>query len=289
MDVNPIVLRVYIFCKRVPTRMHWNSVKKIHTYIDEHGYGDAVNFSNSLMTMYLQTGRFDKACEVLRMRNKNVVSWSSMISSLAMNGRTKEAIKAFRELQKLGVQPDDQTFRGVLSACSHCGLVDAGLMFFDCMSKEFGIVPNIHHYGCMVDLLGRAGLLYLAYQLIMSMGVKPDLTMWRTLLGACRIHGHVTIAEQVIGHLVELKAQEKGDYALLLSIYHSAGNLEKVMKLRKYMKKKALQTTPGCGTIVLNRVVHEFVMDDFLHPQKDEVHAMVDEINQQLNCWMTML
>ena len=230
--------------------------------------------------MYLQTGRFVKACEVFKgMRNKNVVSWSSMISILAMNGRAKEAI---REMQKLGVQPDDQTFTGVLSACSHCGLVDAGLMFFDCISKEFGIVPNIHHYGCMVDLLGRVGLLDQACQLIMSMGVKPDWTMWRTLLGACRIHGLVALAEQVIEHLVELKAQEKGDYALLLSIYHSAGNLEKVMKLRKYMKKKALQTTPGCSTIVLNGVLHEFVMDDFLHPQKDEV-------NQQLSCWMTML
>ncbi|KAL4633670.1 hypothetical protein ACB092_04G139200 [Castanea dentata] len=171
MDVNPIVLRVYIFCKRVPTRMHWNSVKKIHKYIDEHGYGDAVNLSNSLMTMYSQTGRLDKAREVFKgMRNKNVVSWSSMISSLAMNGCAKEAIEAFREMQKLGVQPDDQTFTGVLSACSHCGLVDAGLMFFDCISKEFGIVPNIHHYGCMVDLLGHAGLLDQAYQLIMSTG-----------------------------------------------------------------------------------------------------------------------
>ena len=219
-------------------------------------------------------------------RNKNVVSWSSMISILAMNGRAKEAI---REMQKLGVQPDDQTFTEVLSACCHCGLVDAGMMLFDCISKEFGMVPNIHHYGCMVDLLGHAGLLDQAYQLIMSMGFKPDLTMWRTILGAYRIHGHVTLVEQVIEHLVELKAQEKGDYALLLSIYHSAGDLEKVMKLRKYMKKKALQTTPGCSMIVLDGVVHEFVMDDFLHPQKDEVHAMVDEINQQLNCWMTML
>ena len=193
-------------------------MKEIHEYIDEHGYGDAVNLSNSLVTMYLQTGRFVKACEVFKgMRNKNVVSWSSMISILAMNGRAKEAI---REMQKLGVQPDDQTFTGLLSAYCHCGLVDAGMMFFDSISKEFGIVPNIHHFGCMVDLFVRAGLLDQAYQLIMLTGVKSDSTMWRTLLWTCRIHGHVTLAEQVIEHLVELKAQQKGDYALLLSIYH---------------------------------------------------------------------
>ncbi|KAF3943202.1 hypothetical protein CMV_030219 [Castanea mollissima] len=265
---------------------HLNALEfgeRIHSYIDERGYGDAANLRNSLVAMYSRCGCLDKAYEVFKgMQNKNVVSWSAMISGLAMNGHGREAIEAFWEMQKMGVPPDDQTFTGVLSACSHCGLVDEGMMFFDRMSKEFGIVPNIHHYGCMVDLLGRAGLLQQAYRLIMSMGVKPDSTMWRTLLGACRIHGHVTLGEQVIEHLIELKAQEAGDYALLLNIYSSAGNWEKVLEVRKFMKEKAIETTPGCSTIVLKGVVHEFIVDDVSHPRKDEIYAMLDEINQQL-------
>ena len=265
---------------------HLNALEfgeRIHSYIDEHGYGGATNLRNSLVAMYSRCGCLDKAYEVFKgMRNKNVVSWSAMISGLAMNGHGREAIEAFWEMQKMGVPPDDQTFTGVLSACSHCGLVDEGMMFFDRMSKEFGIVPNIHHYGCMVDLLGRAGLLEQAYRLIMSMGVKPDSTMWRTLLGACRIHGHVTLGEQVIEHLIELKSQEAGDYALLLNIYSSAGNWEKVLEVRKFMKEKAIETTPGCSTIVLKGVVHEFIVDDVSHPRKDEIYAMLDEINQQL-------
>ena len=265
---------------------HLNALEfgeRIHSYIDEHGYGGATNLCNSLVAMYSRCGCLDKAYEVFKgMRNKNVVSWSAMISGLAMNGHGREAIEAFWEMQKMGVPPDDQTFTGVLSACSHCGLVDEGMMFFDRMSKEFGIVPNIHHYGCMVDLLGRAGLLERAYRLIMSMGVKPDSTMWRTLLGACRIHGHVTLGEQVIEHLIELKAQEAGDYALLLNIYSSAGNWEKVLEVRKFMKEKAIETTPGCSTIVLKGVVHEFIVDDVSNPRKDEIYAMLDEINQQL-------
>ncbi|KAL4633669.1 hypothetical protein ACB092_04G139100 [Castanea dentata] len=265
---------------------HLNALEfgeRIHSYIDERGYGDAAKLRNSLVAMYSRCGCLDKAYEVFKgMQNKNVVSWSAMISGLAMNGHGREAIEAFWEMQKMGVPPDDQTFTGVLSACSHCGLVDEGMMFFDCMSKEFGIVPNIHHYGCMVDLLGRAGLLEQAYRLIMSMGVKPDSTMWRTLLGACRIHGHVTLGEQVIEHLIEHKAQEAGDYALLLNIYSSAGNWEKVLEVRKFMKEKAIETTPGCSTIVLKGVVHEFIVDDVSHPRKDEIYAMLDEINQQL-------
>ncbi|KAG6678199.1 hypothetical protein I3842_14G068600 [Carya illinoinensis] len=265
---------------------HLNALEfgeKIHAYIGEHGYGTGSKLCNSLIAMYSRCGCLEKAYGVFNgMLNKNVVSWSAMISGLAMNGHGTEAIEAFWEMQKIGIPPDDQTFTGVLSACSHCGLVDEGMMFFDLMSKEFGIVPNTHHYGCVVDLLGRAGLLDQAYQLILSMSVKPDSTMWRTLLGACRIHAHVTLGERVVGHLIELKAQEAGDYALLLNIYSSAGKWDKVMEVRKFMQEKAIQTTPGCSTIVLKGVVHEFVVDDVSHPRKGEIYEMLNEINQQL-------
>lgn len=156
------------------------------------------------------------------------------------------------------------------------------MVFFDRMSKDFGVVPNIHHYGCLVDLLGRAGRLDQAYQLILSMDIKPDSTIWRTLLGGCRIHGHDALAECVIGHLIELKAQEAGDYVLLMNIYSSAGNWEKLTEVRKFMKEKAIQTTPGCSTIELKGVAHEFVVDDVSHPRKDEIYKMLDEINGQL-------
>ncbi|XP_008239939.1 PREDICTED: pentatricopeptide repeat-containing protein At3g47530 [Prunus mume] len=257
--------------------------ERVHKYIEEHGYDGASNLCNSLIAMYSRCGCLDKAYEVFKgMKDKNVVSWSAMISGLAVNGYGREAIEAFGEMQRMGVLPDDQTFTGVLCACSHCGLVDEGMVFFDRMSKDFGVVPNIHHYGCLVDLLGRAGRLDQAYQLILSMDIKPDSTIWRTLLGGCRIHGHDALAESVIGHLIELKAQEAGDYVLLMNIYSSAGNWEKLTEVRKFMKEKAIQTTPGCSTIELKGVAHEFVVDDVSHPRKDEIYKMLDEINGQL-------
>ncbi|GAV85262.1 PPR domain-containing protein/PPR_2 domain-containing protein/DYW_deaminase domain-containing protein [Cephalotus follicularis] len=255
----------------------------VHMYIEENGYGDVINLCNSLISMYSRCGNLEKAYMVFKgMRKKNVVSWSTMISGFAMNGCGREAIEAFGKMQRVGVKPDDQIFTGVLSACSHLRLVDEGMVFFDRMSKEFGIVPNIHHYGCMVDLFGRAGLLDQAYRLIMTMQVKPDATIWRTLLGACRIHGHATLGECVVGHLIELKAQEAGDYVLLSNIYSSVGKCEKIMAMRKFMKDNSIQTTPGCSTIELNGVVHEFIMDDESHPQKDEIYEMLNDINKQL-------
>ncbi|KAA8540970.1 hypothetical protein F0562_024892 [Nyssa sinensis] len=257
--------------------------ERLHNYILGHGYGDALNLCNSLIAMYSRCGYLDKAYQVFKsMHKKDIVSWSAMISGFATNGYGREAIDAFRDMQRLGIAPDEQTFTGVLSACSHSGLVEEGWMFLDSMSKEFGIMPNIHHYGCMVDLLGRAGLLDQAYQLIISMGVKPDATIWRTLLGACRIHGHVTLGECVIEHLIELKALEAGDYVLLLNIYSSVGDWEKVIEVRKLMKEKGIQTTPGCSTFELKGEVYEFVVDDISHPRKDEIYEMLDEIGQQL-------
>lgn len=257
--------------------------ERVHNYIIDNEYGNLVHISNSLIAMYSRCGYVEKAYEVFKgMRNKNVVSWTAIITGLSSNGYGKEAIEAFTEMLKLGIEPHEQTFTGVLSACSHSGMVDEGWKLFISMTKDFGIVPNVHHYGCMVDLLGRAGLLDQAYNLVLAMRVTPDAKIWRTLLGACKIHGHVTLGECVIEHLIELKALEAGDYVLLLNIYSSVGDWEKALEVRKLMKDKAIQTTPGCSTIELRGEVHEFIADDISHRRRKEIYNMLDEILKQL-------
>ncbi|ESQ45822.1 hypothetical protein EUTSA_v10010230mg [Eutrema salsugineum] len=258
--------------------------ERVHAFIDQNKLGGALNLSNTLVSMYSRCGSMDKAYEVFKsMREKNVVSWTAMISGLAMNGFGKEAIEAFNKMLKLGISPEEQTLTGLLSACSHSGLVDEGMMFFDRLrSGEFGMKPNLHHYGCIVDLLGRARLLDRAYGLVQSMEMKPDSTIWRTLLGACRVQGNVELGERVISHLIELKAEEAGDYILLLNTYSSVGKWEKVTELRSLMKERKIHTKPGCSAIELQGSVHEFIVDDVLHPRKEEIYETLAEINQQL-------
>lgn len=261
-----------------------NIGEKIHKCIELHGYDCTLYLQNSLISMYSKCGLVDKAFDVFnKIRRKNLASWSSLISGLSMNGHGREALRIFEEMKKGGIMPDEHTLTGVLSAYTHSGLLDEGIQFFKLIKTDFGISPNIHHYGCMVNLLSRSGFLDETYGFIMnSMNVKPDSTIWRTLLGACKMHGHCDLGERVIGHLIELKAQEAGDYVLLLNIHESAGNLERVVEIKKLMVEKGVQISPGCSTLELHGVVHEFITDDSSHPMKSEIYKMLDEIKQQL-------
>lgn len=261
--------------------LEWGA--KVHNYILEQGLINAIKVCNSLIAMYSRCGCVEKAFEVFKQLNdRDIFSWTAMISGLASNGYGRDAIAAFKQMQSEGISPCDHIFTGLLSACSHSGLVDEGRMFFQAMTRDFGVTPNLHHYGCMVDLLGRAGLLHEAYELIRSMRIKPDAIMWRTLLGGCRKHGNVVLGERVVEHLVELKAELGGDYILLLNMYSSSGNSDKVAELRKMMKDRGIQTTPVSSSIELNGEVHEFLANDFSHPRSKETYEMLAEINQQL-------
>ncbi|KAK3123506.1 hypothetical protein QOZ80_8AG0631970 [Eleusine coracana subsp. coracana] len=258
--------------------------EQVWAYAEANGYGTELRVRNTLIAMYSRCGCVNKAYQVFcETPRKSVVTWSAMISGLAANGFGKDAISAFEEMIKSDVAPDEQTFTGVLSACSHSGLVDEGFRFFDMMRHEYRLAPNVHHYGCIIDLMGRSGLLDEAYELVTKeMKVAPDATIWRTLLGACRVHGHVDLGERVISHLIELKAQQAGDYVLLLNTCAAAEDWMKVAEIRKLMKEKGIQTTPGCTTVEINGEVHEFIADDDTHPRKVEIYDKLNEINKHL-------
>ncbi|KNA21103.1 hypothetical protein SOVF_046250 [Spinacia oleracea] len=257
--------------------------RSIVGYMEKYGYGNSMRLNNALITTYSKCGSVDDAYRIFEsMPAKNLVSWSSMISCFGMNGYGKYAIELFWEMYRMGISPDAKAITAVLYACSHRGLLDEGLLFFEKMTREFGILPNIHHYGCVVDILGRVGSLDRAYDLIMSMEVKPDVKVWRTLLTACRVHKNFGMAERVIEHIMELKAHEAGDYVLLLNTYSSNGKWDKVTAVRKFMEEQGILTTHGCSTVELKGAVHEFVVDNVSHPRKDEIYDMLSEILQQL-------
>ncbi|PHU26609.1 Pentatricopeptide repeat-containing protein [Capsicum chinense] len=184
---------------------------------------------NSLIDMYGKCGKMDLAYRVFsRMKERNVSSWTSMIVGYAMHGYVGDALECFRCMREAGVRPNHVTFIGVLSACVHGGMVQEGKYYFNMMKNEYGIAPMLQHYGCMVDLLGRVGLLEEARGMIEGMSMKANVVIWGCLMGACEKHGHVKMGEWVAKHLQQLEPWNDGVYVVLSNIYASNGMWEEI-------------------------------------------------------------
>ncbi|KAE8712557.1 Pentatricopeptide repeat-containing protein [Hibiscus syriacus] len=202
--------------------------------------------SNSVIDMYGKCGRMELAYLVFsRMRERNVSSWTSMIVGYAMHGHVQEALDCFRCMREVGVRPNHVTFVGVLSACVHGGKVEEGKFYFDMMKSDYRIRPTLQHYGCMADLLGRAGLLKEAKKMVEDMPMKANVVIWGCLIGACEKFGNVEIGEWVAKHMQELEPWNDGVYVVLSNIYAANGLWEEVERVRGIMKQMKLAKTPG--------------------------------------------
>ncbi|KAF9625898.1 hypothetical protein IFM89_027675 [Coptis chinensis] len=178
----------------------------LHAYISEHKIGLTTIMGTTLVDMYARCGSISLATEVFySIELKDVLTWNTIITGIAMHGHVAEALRLFKEMQEAGVCPDDITFVAVLSACSHAGMVDEGRRFLACISNLYGIDLKVEHYGCVIDLLSRAGLLVEAVELIKRMPMEPNSSAWGALLGGCRIHGNIEVGELVGKHLVNIQ------------------------------------------------------------------------------------
>ncbi|XP_010245184.1 PREDICTED: pentatricopeptide repeat-containing protein At4g21065 [Nelumbo nucifera] len=253
--------------------------RRAHVYMFKVGLNENLHSGNALIDLYAKCGSIREAHMIFHeMELKSVVSWTSLIVGLAVNGFGKEALELFEELEREGLKPTEITFVGVLYACSHCGMVDEGFGYFKKMEEEYGIVPKIEHYGCMVDLLGRAGLVQEAHDFIQSMPLKSNAVIWRTLLGACTIHGNLTLGEVARAHLLRLEPRHCGDYVLLSNLYASERRWSDAQKVRKTMLRRGVRKFPGHSLVELGNCVHEFVMGDRSHPQNKEIYEKLEEI-----------
>jgi pentatricopeptide repeat protein len=185
-------------------------------------------------------------------------------------------------MQQTGMNPNHITFVSVLSACSHTGLIDEGRQYFDSMSQDYQLTPGVKHYTCMVDLLGRAGRLDEAEDIIRKVPVEPDAGLWGALLGACRIHGNIELGERVAARLFEIEPENPGYYVLLSNIYATAGRWHDIAKVRTMMADKRLKKVPGCSWIELDDKVHAFRVGEKVHPQSKEIYAMLETLAAQM-------
>ncbi|GFP84137.1 pentatricopeptide repeat-containing protein at1g77170 [Phtheirospermum japonicum] len=201
---------------------------------------------NSVIDMYGKCGRMDLAYNVfVRMDEKNVSSWTSMIVGYGAHGHVMDALACFDRMRREGIRPNHVTFVGVLSACVHGGMVQEGKHYFNMMTSGYGIKPLLAHYGCMADLLGRAGLLDEAKLMVEGMPMKANVAVWGCLMGACEKYGNVGMGEWVARHLIELEPENDGVFVVLSNIYANHGLWKEVERLREIMKERKLAKVPA--------------------------------------------
>ncbi|XP_072976408.1 pentatricopeptide repeat-containing protein At5g66520-like [Typha angustifolia] len=255
----------------------------IHKFIERNSIEIDLRLGTSLVDMYSKCGDIDNALIVFhKLRKRDVLAWSSMIIGLANHGLGKVALEFFHKMIEEGIKPNEITFIGVLSACNHVGLVNDGRAYFKSMIDAYAVIPRIEHFGCMVDLLGRAGHIEEARQLIRDMPFEPDAIVWRALLGACRIHKNVEIAEEAIANLLKMEPHVDGHYVLLSNIYAQANQWNGVAEMRKMIRRKNIQRVPGSSSIEIDNAIHEFLAGDKLHPRCNEIYKMLEEMMDRL-------
>ncbi|KAL5995323.1 hypothetical protein ACLOJK_025381 [Asimina triloba] len=220
--------------------------KWVRQLVKNNGLETNASVMNALLDMYAKCGSLDLAREVFeKLPQRTVVSWSAMIGAYAAHGHGEDALHLFARMIDEGVKPNRFTFTSILTACRHAGLVEEGLMYFNSMRTDHSIMPLLEHCACIVDLLGRAGRLVDAYEFIMRMPDKPDECVWGALLGACRIHGNLQLAEHVADCLFQLGPQTITYHVLMANMYAEAGRWDDVVKLRTLMEELELKKIPG--------------------------------------------
>ncbi|MCD7452668.1 putative pentatricopeptide repeat-containing protein, mitochondrial [Datura stramonium] len=238
-----------------------------------------VFLKNALINMYARCGNLVKARIIFdEMPEKNLVSWTAIIGGYGIHGFGNIAVELFDKMIKTGIQPDGTVFVSVLSACSHAGLTKKGVNYLDLMKREYGLKPCSEHYSCIVDLLGRVGRLEEAHKLIESMEVEPDGAVWGALLGACKIHKNVELAELAFNKVVELEPTNIGYYVLLSNIYTEANNSEGILRVRLMMRERKLKKDPGYSYFECKGKTHLFVAGDRSHPQTKEIYKLLNRL-----------
>ncbi|XP_050226110.1 pentatricopeptide repeat-containing protein At4g33990-like [Mercurialis annua] len=254
--------------------------KKFHDFIIAHKMKVDANLQNALMDMYAKCGDLDTAIKLFNdilPSERNACPWNILISGYGMHGHGEEALRLFSRMQDEGVEPNHITFTSVLSACSHAGLIDEGRKCFTEMTK-LSVTLELKHYACMVDMLGRAGLLPEAFDLIKEMPMLPDDSVWGALLLACKIHGNMELGKLAADNLFQLEPDHTGYYVLMSNIYAASNKWQEVGKLRQDIINKGLKKPAAFSMIEYGNEVHGFHTADRENPYWLEVYQKAESL-----------
>ncbi|KAL6181238.1 hypothetical protein ACLB2K_047893 [Fragaria x ananassa] len=257
--------------------------RQVHQLLYKFELYNGTTSGTALVSMYCKCGNLEDAWKFfIEMTRKDVVTWNAMIAGYAHHGEGLKALSLFDQMRNEGVKPDWITFVSVLMACNHAGLVDLGVQYFDTMAPEYQVEAKPEHYKCMVDLLSRAGKLVEAVELIKKMPFEPHSAIFGTLLGACRVHKNLQLAEFAAEKLLDLDPTSAAGYVQLANVYAATNRWDLVAKVRRSMKENRVVKTPGYSWIEVKSVVHEFRSGDRAHPDLASIHRKLSELDQKM-------
>ncbi|XP_070058117.1 pentatricopeptide repeat-containing protein At1g06143 [Nicotiana tomentosiformis] len=258
--------------------------KEMHLYVMQKGFDLGVHIGSALIDMYAKCGSLERSLLVFyKLRDKNLFCWNSVIDGLAVHGYAEEALAMFSRMEKEKVMPNGVTFVSVLTACTHAGLVEEGRKRFLTMAGYYGIIPEMEHYGCMVDLLCKAGLPEEALEIIRSMRMEPNAVVWGALLGGCKLQKNLEIAQVAVKKLSILEPKNSGYYALLVNMYADANRWSEVARIRAILRGLGVEKEcPGSSWIEIEKKIHQFAACDNYHHSSQEIYSLLDGLDGQL-------
>ncbi|CAI0551961.1 unnamed protein product [Linum tenue] len=257
--------------------------QQVHGGIIRRGLNSNLALVNSLIDMYAKCGSITEAHKIFNeMPVRDLVSWTSMMIGYGAHGYGEEAVALFEEMVKADVKPDQIVFMAVLSSCSHAGLVDQGLNYFNSVMDHYKIKPNQEIYGCVVDLLGRAGRVEEAYELIQSMPFKPDESVWGALLSACKTHSLPGLAKLAALRVLDLQPNVVSTYVMLSNIYAAEGEWRESARMRKLMKEIVSKKVSGKSCIEVKNQVYSFVVGDTVGTHMERAYQTLGLLFQHM-------
>lgn len=257
--------------------------RQTHAQVVKTGFNNFVAVSNAMVTMYARCGNMDSALlEFHSMPTHDIISWNSIICGFAHHGNGEKALEMFEEMKSKDVRPNHITFIGVLSACSHAGMVDQGRYFFDIMRYEYFLQPTSEHYTCLVDMLGKYGLLDDAISIldhIRANGIEVPASVWGALLGACRIHKNIEVGKIAGERILDMEPCNSGVYLILAEMYLNSGRRKNAERILKRMKDAGVKKQPGCSWVELNDSGHVFLSGDHSHPEFNRISNILEVLH----------
>lgn len=273
------------FSSIIPACAHLTTLrlgKQLHGYIMRCRFEENVLVASSLVDMYAKCGFIKIARRIFdKMKLHDTVSWTAMIMGYALHGHAHDAISLFKQMEMEGVKPNSVAFVAVLTACSHAGLIDEAWHYFNSMSHDYRLSPQLEHYAAIADLLGRAGRLNEAYEFILKVP-SPNGSVWSTLLAACRKHKNIEMAEKVSSELFRVDPNNIGAYVLLSNTYSAAKRWKDAAMVRKTMKNQGILKKAACSWIEVRNKLHAFVAGDKSHPCYERIKKALEELLEKM-------